>query len=115
MIQVRTKIFETNSSSVHALTICPEDDFDKWKSGIYCWDRWNEEFVRSDSYEVRKEKEKIEEYEEREEEYWDKRYFSYDEFFDSYEDSDLGYYEKYEKHKEIGKEKVVAFGYYGHD
>ena len=51
MIQVRAKIFETNSSSVHTLTICSEDDFDKWKSGFVCWDRWNEEFVKSDSYE----------------------------------------------------------------
>ena len=33
MIQIRQNIFETNSSSTHSLTICREDEFDKWKNG----------------------------------------------------------------------------------
>lgn len=30
---VRSHIFETNSSSVHSLTMCTEEEFNKWKSG----------------------------------------------------------------------------------
>ena len=33
MIQVRTGVFETNSSSTHSLTICLLSDFKKWKNG----------------------------------------------------------------------------------
>ena len=33
MIQVRNGVFETNSSSTHSMVICPNSEFDKWKSG----------------------------------------------------------------------------------
>lgn len=31
--QTRVGVFETNSSSTHSLTICTEDDFERFKSG----------------------------------------------------------------------------------
>ena len=33
MRQIRRNVFETNSSSVHSMTICMKSDFDKWVSG----------------------------------------------------------------------------------
>lgn len=33
MLQIRTGVFETNSSSTHSLTICEANDFEKFKSG----------------------------------------------------------------------------------
>lgn len=36
--QIRRYVFETNSSSVHSLTMCSGEEFKKWKNGeVYCW------------------------------------------------------------------------------
>lgn len=38
MRQVRRNIFETNSSSVHSLTICKREDYERWKTdGTYMY------------------------------------------------------------------------------
>lgn len=47
MIQVRGKVFETNSSSTHSLTMCSEEEFNKWKSGELLFDYYNDCFVQS--------------------------------------------------------------------
>lgn len=33
MIQVRRNVFETNSSSTHSITICMEEDYNRWQKG----------------------------------------------------------------------------------
>lgn len=33
MIQIRQNVFETNSSSVHTMTICAKEDYNKWIAG----------------------------------------------------------------------------------
>ena len=33
MIQIRQGVFETNSSSVHTMTICSKEDYNKWVAG----------------------------------------------------------------------------------
>lgn len=34
--QIRRGVFETNSSSVHSLTLCMESDYDRWdKDGLF--------------------------------------------------------------------------------
>lgn len=39
--QIRRGVFETNSSSVHSVTMCTKNEFDEWKSGkIYRNDGW---------------------------------------------------------------------------
>lgn len=42
-IQIRRNVFETNSSSVHSITMCSKDDFEKWKnnSDFYMYHRYN--------------------------------------------------------------------------
>lgn len=38
--QIRRGVFETNSSSTHSLTMCSEEEFEKWKNGEILFDRW---------------------------------------------------------------------------
>lgn len=33
MINIRRNVFETNSSSVHSITMCTESEYDKWSDG----------------------------------------------------------------------------------
>lgn len=33
MFKIRKDLFETNSSSTHSLTMCPKEDYEKWKNG----------------------------------------------------------------------------------
>lgn len=43
--QIRRGVFETNSSSVHSLTMCTSSDYDKWKNGELVWSRWDDELI----------------------------------------------------------------------
>ena len=122
MIQIRQNIFETNSSSVHSITLCTEDEFQKWKNGEIFFDRWEEKFLTpKEAEEVKKEQEKererlIEQF--GNDDYLDDecRTLTYNQFFDwQGDDSYLDYMEKYQEHKKINGVDVVAFGYYGHD
>ena len=38
MINIRHGLFETNSSSVHSMTLLTQDEYDKWGSGDYYLD-----------------------------------------------------------------------------
>ena len=42
---MRRGVFETNSSSTHSLTICTEEEFEKWQNGELLFDRWNDCFI----------------------------------------------------------------------
>lgn len=102
-IKIRKGLFETNSSSVHALTMCSQDDFNLWEKGEMIYDKWNEELVPT--------KDAI--LDEDDDDYDDYRYLTYDEFFNSWDKLE---YETYsDSYVTSNGEKVVAFGYYGHD
>lgn len=45
MIQIRHGVFETNSSSTHSLTICTEEEFEKWVHGEMFFDSDYERLV----------------------------------------------------------------------
>lgn len=45
MRQVRSGVFETNSSSTHSLVICTEEEFEKWKRGEMLLDYYNDRLV----------------------------------------------------------------------
>lgn len=119
MIQVRNNIFETNSSSVHSITICPEDEFEKWKNGELLFDRDTDELISLEkAEEIKREIERDRRrYGYSEDEYEDNgRILTYNQFFDwQGDDSYMDYMEKYQTHKNIGGVDIVAFGYYGHD
>ena len=120
MIQVRNNIFETNSSSVHSITLCPEDEFKKWKNGELLFDRYNDKLISLKEAEGLKEEMRIDRrkyYGDSEDEYEDRgRFLTYNQFFDwQGDDNYMDYMEKYQSHQNINGVDVVAFGYYGHD
>lgn len=46
-LSIRRNSFETNSSSTHSLTICTEEEYEKWKKGFLKFDLYNEKFIDS--------------------------------------------------------------------
>lgn len=44
--QIRRGVFETNSSSVHSITMCSHDEYTKWVNGELLFDKDNECFVK---------------------------------------------------------------------
>lgn len=98
--QIRRAVFETNSSSVHTLTMCMKADYDLWVAGELVLDDWYDKLVEITP--------------EIEAEMGGKysRYLTYEEFHDwRYCD-----YEHFEKtYKTTNNQEIVAFGYYGHD
>lgn len=129
----RTGVFETNSSSVHTLVICTEDDFDDFKNGkkAYTWKDDLVDAVEIDENEVEKKAEEIynsvrksfwkdwngldisdkKDYLKEAREYFnDGDYKTYKEFFD-YSD-----FETFERHfVSPSGDRMVAFGNYGYD
>lgn len=101
-VSVRRCLFETNSSSVHSITMCSKSDYDKWVNGELYYDRWKDKFVPN-SDEIQKNRKENE---------FDTDYLTYDEFFDY----DYLPHETFKKATttEHGDE-IVAFGYYGFD
>lgn len=136
MKQVRNNVFETNSSSTHSLTICSEEEYQKWGRGEILYDDWNSEFVEplklteSDYTEARSR------YEDAKNKYyksWEEltdeerteytleyithntnkysRYLNRDQWYVHHD-----YLEHYEEHfTSPSGDKMVAFGYYGYD
>lgn len=71
-IKVRRGVFETNSSSVHSLAMCTDDDYYKWKRGEILYDKWESKLVTLE------EAKKEEDYEDEEE--FNSRFLDYDRF-----------------------------------
>ena len=106
--QVRQKVFETNSSSVHSLTLCSLEDWNRWERGEVYFDGWDNAFV-----EVEKDDESPDVKEENNKAYHDEHIFqSPDDYFDYYKNE---YYVYDDQYVTPGGETVVAFGYYGND
>lgn len=116
MLQIRQNIFETNSSSVHCMTICDNEDFEKWKNGELLYDKEKDKFCtreeaikeileyceKSSYYDVIPTKEEIND--------------MLDEFeFCTYEEfgGDMEYFE--EEYTTKSGDTVTVFGYYGYD
>ena len=98
-IQIRRSLFETNSSSIHSLTMCSDSDYEKWKSGEYVFDYYNDKLIPLTD-EIKKEVEDED----------DKRYLTYDDFFES----EFIEYELFSKTFTTEQGELVhAFGYYG--
>lgn len=123
MIQVRRNIFETNSSSVHSLTLVDECDYEKWKRGEVVYDRWNTKFVKIEDVEDKFKRfcRHNYEYEHRKDcmkehgicyNYQADAMYTHEGFFDDY-DSPLETY--CSKFTTKSGDKVVVFGRYGYD
>lgn len=96
--QIRYGVFETNSSMTHALTICTEEEYNKWRKGELIYDDWDNKLVEVPA-----------DYDEDEDEDW--QYQTYGAYQDSHE-----YCEDFKKNFTTPSgDNMVAFGYYGHD
>lgn len=116
MIQVRQGVFETNSSSVHSLTMCSAEEYEKWRNGEVLY--WREEDKFATKEEIIAELKAQSWYSNVK---WDdedcvRDVFSdegvktCEEYFDNY------YFETFRcRHTTPSGDEVVAFGYYGHD
>jgi hypothetical protein len=111
MLQIRQGVFETNSSSTHAISVCSKADWDMLQRGEAMID-YNLNILPNDqamakNEELRKEAEKHgwdpDDY------VMDSGYVAWDEF------TDRSDYEFYVNHSTIGGVDVVVFGYYGYD
>lgn len=101
-VSVRRCLFETNSSSVHSITMCSKSEYDKWINGELYYDSWKDKLVpNSDEIQENRKRNGL-----------DTDYLTHDEFFDY----DYLQHEKFKKTTttEHGDE-IVAFGYYGFD
>lgn len=114
--QIRSGVFETNSSSVHSLTICSNEEYDKWKKGEVLFSELDEKFATRE--EIIEELKKNPWYSDVN---WDDEYKAnnilsnsdvktYEKFFEN------EWFETFEQHYTTpGGDEVVAFGYYEHD
>ena len=92
-INIRNNVFETNSSSVHTLCICTEDEYEKFKNGEWLYD--------SDLSVLTPDVQNI----------WGDDNITYNEFWD-----DEGCLETYcEKYTSPSGDKIVVFGKYGYN
>lgn len=97
MKQIRKNIFETNSSSTHAFNVCTEDEFSRWISEELLFDKWNDELVDSSDKDCSAKD----------------RYLNTNEWYDYH--WHLGH-ETFSQYFVIPSgDKMVAFGYFGHE
>lgn len=114
MIQIRKKVFETNSSSTHSLTMCSKDDYDRWQKGELYLDADNCELLSKDealnavAEDTGLSAEEINDCDDKETLFLESRVCS----FSAFKDDDT--YEHFKKEFTTKNgETVVAFGYYG--
>ena len=94
-LQIRRNIFETNSSSVHAMTICTEKEWEQFKKGELFYDDWNLKLT-DDSFNYDTDENNM-------------TYKEYLEYASEWEDI----FEH--RFTTPSGDQMVAFGYYGHD
>ena len=89
---IRQGVFETNSSSVHSLTICSQEDYDRWEKGELIWDSWDDKLIEAN-----------------EETSDDERYETKEVYDDRVDSNYEGFEEKYTTKS---GDQIVIFGYH---
>ena len=121
--QIRRGVFETNSSSVHSLTMCSGEEYEKWENGeVLFWSDKDKFGTREDIIEEMKNMRyswnndlcypnvNWKDEDEVDDIFSDEGIKTCEEFFDN------EYFETFEqRYTTPNGDKVVAFGYYGHD
>lgn len=119
--QVRIGVFETNSSMTHALTMCSDSEYQKWRKGELYWSKWSwgddRDFIPVEEADAEcrpayDSDDNHDDYYENYEDYIEREYgyvsydrFGYDEYLESFEQT----------YTTPNGEIVHAFGLYGHD
>ena len=100
MIQIRQGVFETNSSSTHALAICTQEEWDKLQSGEYLVNEWDiTELISKDDPKSINDPDD-----------WNSQYCTYDELYDH---STCEFFSRH--FTSPSGDKLVAWGFYGYD
>ena len=114
--QIRRSVFETNSSSVHSLTMCSGEEYEKWENGEVLFWKWKDKFCTKDEIIAELKKNSwLSKYDWNDEDivndiFADEGIKTCEEFFEN------DWYETFRyTHTTPSGDKVVAFGYYGHD
>lgn len=120
--QIRRGVFETNSSSVHSITMCTSEEYEKWKNGEIFF--WGDEDKFGTKEEIIEEM-KVKRWWSGKLRYPDTNWEDEDEVFDIFSDENVKTYDEYfenewfetysDTYTTPNGEEVVAFGYYGHD
>lgn len=139
MRQVRRLTFETNSSSTHSLTICPQETYEKWCDGKVLFGDWNNDFIEVEEltpYDYEEAKAKYESSKGKYYKSWDElsaedredytkayiltnkrkkgydEYLTRDEWLDRHNSSTETFTQYYTT---TSGDNIVAFGYYGYE
>ena len=120
--QIRRGVFETNSSSVHSLTMCSGEEYKKWKNGEVLYWSYEDKFgTREDiiaelktmtwyNGELRYNNVNWNDEDEVNDVFSDENIKTCKEYFDN------EWFETFEEsYTTPSGEKVIAFGYYGYD
>jgi len=109
----RNNIFETNSSSVHSLTMCSSEEYQRWKNGELFFHKYENKFYTKEELINILPKDISTDLndEETQEHLNDEGIYT----FESYNDSLENYEDFRREYTTKSGEKVVAFGYYGND
>ena len=114
--QIRRGVFETNSSSVHSLTMCTAEEYKKWEDGEVLFCKYEDMFgTKEEIIEELKKKPWLRNVDWNDEDYVsdifsDEGVKTYEEFFED------DWFETYrQRYTTPSGDEIVAFGYYGHD
>lgn len=122
--QIRRGVFETNSSSVHSLTMCSGEEYEKWENGEVLFWRDRDKFGTREEI-IEELKNMRYSWGNKELYYPDVNWDDEAEVSDVFSDEGIKtceeffeneYYETFEdRYTTHSGDEVVAFGYYGHD
>lgn len=114
--QIRRGVFETNSSSVHSLTMCTAEEYRKWEDGEVLHWNWKDKFATRDEIIA-----ELKNSPWMRNVNWDDE----DAVNDVFSDEGIKTCEEYfenewfetfkQRYTTPSGDEVVAFGYYGHD
>jgi len=97
MIQIRSGVFETNSSSTHSMTVCMKSDFERFKNGEMLFQYYKDKFVETESIP--------------QDDIDSDRYLTYDQWCSK----ESGLESFMETFKTPNGEEIIIFGEYGYD
>lgn len=97
MKQIRYSVFETNSSSVHTLTVCTAQEYKDWAKGKLIYDYYSDRLIPSDD-EVTNDS---------------SRFLTKEAYEDLVQNNYEASYE--EEYTSPSGDKIIIFGYYGRD
>lgn len=116
---IRKGVFETNSSSTHSITMCSQDEYDRWKKGEVLLDKsWKAEkkfITKEEAIQKLKDSEYYKDVDFNDEDVVNE-VLSEEELYTSEEYWDNCDYETFEStYVTKNGEEIIAFGYYGYN